>query len=202
MSQPTRPVAFRAGHPQVFVADCSEFQPDIADAAYLKWSKAIVIRALYGADHVDDAWYDGARRADIHAGGALFVGLYQFIVPDQDAAAQARALVDLLGPLRPGELPIGDLETGGAGQLARWDAWSQVIREAYGLTPGLYSGLDFARAQGLSPQWVAAYQSSPPDVPHLMWQFSESYEVPGVGVADCSVFSGTIAQLAAHAHQG
>ena len=193
---------FRAGKPQVFLADCSEFQPDIADAAYLAWSKAIVIRAMYGDAHDDNAWYGGARREVLHAGGVRWLGIYQYIVPDQDAAAQARALVNLLGPLRPGELPIGDLEAGGAGQAARWAAWSQVIREAYGLTPWLYSGLDFARTQGLSPQWVAAYQSSPPDIPHLMWQFSDDYEVPGVGTADCSVFSGTIAQLAAHAHQG
>ena len=193
---------FRAGSPQVFLADCSEFQPDIADAVYLKWSKAIVIRAMYGDQHDDGAWYGGARREDLHAGGVKWLGIYQFIVPGQDAAEQAHALVDFLGPLRPGELPIGDLENGGAGQRARWDAWSEVIREAYGITPWLYSGLDFARAQGLAPQWVAAYQSSPPDVPHLMWQFSEDYEVPGVGSADCSVFTGTIAQLAAHAHQG
>lgn len=50
------------------LADCSEFQPDIADLTYLKWSKAIVIRAAYGDQHDDAAWYGGARRADLHAG--------------------------------------------------------------------------------------------------------------------------------------
>jgi hypothetical protein len=88
----TKPVPFRAGRtkgpsigavdlealtagPQVMCADISEFQPSIADATYLAWSKAIVIRALYGDAHDDGAWYGGARRAALHAGGAQFLGI-------------------------------------------------------------------------------------------------------------------------------
>ena len=96
--------------PVVLMADCSEFQPDIHDAAYLRWSKAIVIRALYGT-RVDRAWYGGARRDALHAGGARFVGIYAYIT-SQDVTAQAKAMISLLGKLRPGEKVIADIEEG------------------------------------------------------------------------------------------
>jgi hypothetical protein len=216
MSTP-RPVMFRAGAvpggapqfapaasgPVVLLADCSEFQPDIADAAYLRWSKAIVFRAMYGTT-VDRAWYGGARRDALHAGGALFTGIYQYLAAGQDAAAQAHALVSLVGNLRPGEKLICDLEEGPAGQqAARWRQWSAVITAAYGAAadPWLYSGLSFAAAAGLDPQWEAAYRATEPGGNHLLWQFTDAYPVPGVGTADCSRFNGTTGELAAHGWQ-
>jgi hypothetical protein len=191
-----------ASGPTTYCADVSEFQPDLNDATYLKWSRAIVVRAMYGDAHDDKAWYGGSRRAALHKGGVSFLGCYQYLVADQDPTAQAKAFIKLVGKLQPGELPICDLEVGSGNQDARWSAWSNVIRDEYGIVPWLYSGAYFAKAEGLSPQWVAAYQSAPPSMPHLMWQFSESYSVPGVGKADCSVFGGTLAQLAAHAFGG
>jgi hypothetical protein len=120
----------------------------------------------------------------------------------QDPTAQAKAFIKLVGKLEPGELPICDLEVGSGNQAARWRAWASVIKDAYGISPWLYSGSYFAKTEDLAPQWVAAYQSVPPSMPHLMWQFSESYHVPGVGIADCSVFSGSLSQLTAHAYGG
>jgi hypothetical protein len=189
---------------RTLLADVSGFQPDVDDPVYLAWSKAVVVRAMYGADMDDGAWYGGARREALHAGGAVFVGIYQFLVPGQDGATQARALARLLGPLRPGELPIADLETGAGDQAAVWEAWRAEILAAYPQLartpaggPWLYSGLDFAAARGLRPQWVAAYQADEPGVPHQMWQFTAAYPVPGIGTCDCSVYHGTAGQLAA-----
>lgn len=210
-----RPVMFRAGgEPRgvpalsagnLYFADVSEFQPDIADAAYLNWSKAIAIRAMYGDAHDDDAWYGGARRDALHAGGAGFVGIYQYLVAGQDAAAQAHALVALVGRLRPGEKLICDLEEGDGDQSVRYRQWSAVIAAAYGTShgasPWLYSGLDFAATHNLRPDWVAAYGPSEPAMPHLVWQFTPSFPVPGVGLADANVFHGSISELAAHAFQ-
>src|ERR1700759_372243 len=85
-----------ASGPTILCGGLSEFQPDLNDATYLKWSKAIVIRALYGASHDDGAWYGGARRAALHEGGVRFLGVYAYLTADQDAAAQAKALVKLL----------------------------------------------------------------------------------------------------------
>ena len=150
MTAPPRPM-FRAGSPPsipaapsevlearavrftgnvVLFADVSEFQRNIADAAYLKWSKAIVIRAMYGT-RVDEAWYAGVRRADLHAGGARWLAIYQYIRADQDAAAQGRALAALVGKLQPGEQIIGDLEEGSGNQQARWVAWVKSSRRPH-----------------------------------------------------------------------
>lgn len=50
--------------------DISEFQPNVDWAQVVKQNGgAAVIRAMYGANHVDKAWYNGARRADAHAKG-------------------------------------------------------------------------------------------------------------------------------------
>jgi len=188
----------------ILLADVSGFQPDVDDPVYLAWSKAVIIRAMYGEDMDDGAWYGGARRGDLHAGGAVFLGIYQFLVPGQDPAGQARALASLLGPLRPGELPIADLETGDGDQAAVWEAWRAEILAAYPQLartpaggPWLYSGLDFAEAKRLQPQWVAAYQQDEPAFPHQMWQFTASYPVPGIGSCDCSAYHGSSAELAA-----
>lgn len=205
--------AFRAGGtaaaapllaaPVTLLADVSEFQPGIADAAYLAWSRAIVIRAAYGDAHDDGAWYGGARRDALHAGGVRFLGIYQYITASQDPAAQARALTSLLGPLRPGEKIIADIEEGAGSQQGRWTAWAQVIHAELGDTPWSYSGLDFAAAHGLQPvDWVADYSTAEPAVPHKLWQFTSSYAVPGAGTADCSLYRGTIDELAALGWQG
>jgi hypothetical protein len=189
--------------PQVLLADISEYQPDISDAAYLAWSKAIVIRAMYGDAHDDNAWYGGARRSQLLAGGCRFLGIYQYIVAGQDITAQARAFCRLLGHLNPGEYPVADIEEGSGSQLSRWQTWAHVVYDSLGFSPGDYSGEHFADAHGLAPvDWVAAYQASEPAVPHLLWQFTDNFQVPGVGPADCSVFHGTMDQLAAHAYGG
>jgi hypothetical protein len=185
----------------VLMADCSEFQPDIHDATYLRWSKAIVIRALYGT-RVDKAWFGGARRDALHAGGARFIGIYAYIT-SQDITAQAKALISLLGHLRPGEKLIADIEEGPGSQQARWVTWAKAVNAGLGDPPWDYSGLNYAAAHGLQPvTWVAAYQHTEPPVTHKLWQFTDAFTVPGVGTADCSVFHGSIDQLAALAYQG
>jgi Putative peptidoglycan binding domain/Glycosyl hydrolases family 25 len=219
-----RPVMFRAGGgageqpqpepaaiavhapatgPQVLMADISEFQHDIADAAYLAWSKAVIIRAAYGDQHDDRAWFGGQRRDLLHAGGVKFLGIYQYIVASQDPAEQAAALIRLLGVLRPGEKVIADIEEGSGNLAETWRIWSAGIAGALGDEPWCYSGLNFAAAHGLAPvDWVAAYQSAEPSAHHVLWQFTDAFRVPGVGTCDASVFHGTIDQLAVLAHGG
>lgn len=189
--------------PGILLADISEWQPDLADAAYLRWSRALAIRAMYGTT-VDRAWYGGARRDGLHAGGVAWLGIYQYLVGSEDAAVQAHALVNMVGHLRPGEKLVCDIEEGPAAQQAgRWLQWSAVITAAYGraAAPWCYAGESFAGAAGLSPQWEAAYRNTEPAGSHLLWQFTNAYQVPGVGLCDCSVFHGTIAELAAYGWQ-
>lgn len=197
-AQPHFSVPFAA--PFTLLADVSEFQPDIADAVYLQWSQAIVIRAAYGAQHDDRAWFGGQRRALLHSGGAKFVGIYQYLVAGQDGAAQADVFAGLVGKLRPGEVLIADFEEGAHPVLTAW--YNRMIAHGY-LHRFLwtYSGLNFGAANGALPvEWIAAYQADEPAPPHTLWQFTDSFNVPGVGVADCSVFHGTVDELAALAY--
>jgi hypothetical protein len=192
-----------ASGPAVLLADCSEFQPNITDALYLAWSKAIVIRALYGDAHDDKAWYGGQRRTMLHAGGVRFLGVYQFLVAGQSGAAQAQAFHKLVGPIQPGEVFIADFEEGQHSMLSSW--YSEMV-SLYGqaIRPYLwtYTGASFGQAQHALPvEWIAAYQSSEPSSPHKLWQFTDSYQIPGIGRADCSRFHGTIDQLAALAYK-
>lgn len=185
--------------PVTYLADVSEFQPDVVDAAYLRWSQAIVIRALYGDAHDDKAWYGGARRALLHSGGAKFVGIYQYLVASQSGTAQAQAFHALVGAIRPGEVFIADFEEGSHALLT---AWYNEMLSLYGrgIAPHLwtYTGLDFGEVNGALPvEWLADYTSTEPASPHKLWQFTDAYQVPGVGVCDCSVFHGNISQLAA-----
>jgi hypothetical protein len=186
------------------LCDCSEFQSNIDDAIYLAWSRAIVIRSLYGSSHTDKAWYGGARRSALHQGGARFVGIYAFLVAGQDGAAQARAFHSLVGAIQPGEVFIADCEQGTKAMLTAW--YNEMVKlYGNGIKPYLwtYTGLSFGQDAGLLPvQWIAAYQSAEPSTPHTLWQFSEAYAVPGVGTADCSIYHGTIDQLAALAYGG
>jgi GH25 family lysozyme M1 (1,4-beta-N-acetylmuramidase) len=199
--------------PATLFADVSEFQPDIADATYVsRFSKAIVIRAMYGDAHDDGAWYGGARRADLWAAGIQWMGIYQYLVASQDPAAQARAYIRLLGHIADGEVPICDLEEGTGDQDPRWLAWRAEVmaawpdlarRPAQG-QPQLYSGLNFAENGRLAPGWVADYSSAEPSTawPHWAWQFTDAYPIPGVGTADCSIYHGTAQQLRALATAG
>lgn len=209
-----RPVMLRAGgevrgipaltaSPVTYLADISEFQPQIADAVYLAWSRAIIIRAMYGDQHDDTAWYGGARRDGLHNGGARFIGIYAYLVSGQSGAAQAQAFRDLVGAIRPGEVFIADYEEGQRSMLTDW--YNKMVA-LYGqaIRPHLwtYTGLDFGGAQDVLPvEWIAAYGQSEPSTPHKLWQFTASYQVPGVGLCDCNLYHGTIDELAALAYQ-
>ena len=184
------------------MGDVSEFQPNIADALYLEWSKAIAIRALYGDAHDDAAWYGGQRRADLHAGGAMLLGIYQYLVSGQSGAAQAQAFHTLVGPIQRGEVFVADFEEGQHQMLTDW--YNEML-SLYGAAIGpylwTYTGLNFGQAQGALPvQWLAAYQDTEPTSPHTLWQFTSAITIPGIGSCDCSVYHGTIEQLAALAY--
>jgi GH25 family lysozyme M1 (1,4-beta-N-acetylmuramidase) len=205
------PTVFRAGGqqrglpdvaaaaPVTYLADVSEYQADVVDAAYLAWSKAIAIRALYGADHDDAAWYGGQRRALLHSGGARVVLIYQYLVAGQSAAAQAQAFHQLVGAIQPGEVFVADFEEGAKQVLTDW--FNEMLA-LYGseIHPYLwvYTGFNFGQEQGALPvEWIAEYGSAEPSTPHKLWQFTSAYQVPGVGSCDASLFHGSIDELAA-----
>jgi hypothetical protein len=185
------------------MADVSEFQPDVVDSVYLAWSKAVAIRALYGDAHDDAAWYGGQRRSLLHTGGVKFLDIYQYLVSGQSGAAQAQAFRGLVGAIQKGEIFAADFEEGQHQMLTDWYN-EMLVLYGKGIAPYLwtYSGLDFGQAQGALPvQWLAAYQATEPSSPHTLWQFTSSFSIPGIaGPCDCSVYHGTVDQLAALAY--
>jgi hypothetical protein len=187
----------------IYLADVSEFQPNINDTEYVAWSEAVIIRAAYGTSHTDLAWYGGARRTDLHAAGIKFLGIYQYLVNGQSGASQAQAFHTLVGPIQDGEVFIADFEEGSQPMLTDW--YNEMIT-LYGAGIGnylwTYTGLDFGETAGIMPvQWVADYPDNYPDgepsSPHVLWQFTDSYDVPGIGACDCSQYEGTISELVA-----
>lgn len=194
--------------------DVSEFQPNVDWTKVNAWNGgAAIIRASYGTSHVDKAWYNGARRKDFWAHGGEALGIYQYLVADQDPVAQANVLARMVGRLAPGEFLACDLEEGSGNQIARFRAWAQALSHlTYNGYQGhwLYSSSYFFQAHGLLPianskthTWVAAYSMIEPSVPHTLWQYTSSGSVPGIaGHCDVNEFKGSLTAFASKIHSG
>jgi hypothetical protein len=164
------------------------------------------MRAMYGSDHVDAAWYGGARRQAAHEAGVRVLGLYQYLVAAQPVAPQAAAFVATVGHLQPGEFAVLDLEEGDGDQSERAQAWFDSV-DAHLTYPGyrgawLYSDEAFFQERGLMAiaessrhTWVACYAPTPPAVPHTLWQYTDATPWAGIGQCDSSRFAGTLEQL-------
>ena len=203
----------------LLLPDLSEFTPH-ADMCGIKAENggAAVIRAAYGTSHPDHV-FTALRAA---ASGFAFLGIYQYLTAGQDAAAQARVFVKLVGKLGPHEVPVLDLEEGAGNQAPRAAAWATVVDKAFGLASlplnkrsWLYSGENFAEEHGLGPifagarhTWVAAYGNTEPSLGHTLWQCTDGQvgphitNWPGAGKCDTNLYHGTLAQLAALAGRG
>lgn len=196
----------------IHVPDLSEWQSGPVDFSAVKAYNggAVIIRVAYGAYHPDN--YFSVRRAQAHAAGMRVLGLYAYLVASQDAATQARAWLQLVGHLLPGEFFALDVEEGSGNQLARVTGVLDMLRAGLGAEPWLYTGPYFALQTGLTPLmntqtgWLADYiDSEPSDPAHVLWQHTNGtladiscQPIPGIGVpCDCSIFNGTIDQLAA-----
>jgi len=141
-----------------------------------------------------------ARRADLHAAGIRFLGIYQYLVSGQNGASQAQAFHRLVGPIQQGKVFVADFEEGDKPMLTDW---YNEMHTLYG--PGItdylwtYTGVDFGEERDVLPvQWIADYDAPEPDTSHVLWQFTDAYDVPGVGITDCNQYDGTMAQLATH----
>lgn len=201
--------------PQLLLPDISEFQPGAIMTGIKKINGgAAIIRAAYGTEHPDAAF--ASHRAAAAAAQFAFVGIYQYIVADQDITAQARAFMRIIRVLRPHEVAIADVEEGEGSQAHRAQVWCGQIDLATGRnarTSGqawVYSGDDYAREHGLGPlfasprhTWVAAYGPAEPALGHTLWQCTDGKagihitDWPGAGRCDTNLYHGTLAQLAA-----
>jgi GH25 family lysozyme M1 (1,4-beta-N-acetylmuramidase) len=204
------------GDPLLLLPDISEYQPNAnLDGIKVMNGGAVILRAAYGAGHPDAAF--AKHRAAAAAAGFSFVGIYQYLVAGQDAAAQAEAFCRITGKLAPHETAILDLEEGTGNQAVRAAIWLTYVDNAVGRAAWpldcrswVYSGEDYAETHGLaelfaSPRrtWVAAYGDTEPSLGHTLWQCTDGTtgphvtNWPGAGNCDTNLYHGTLAQLAA-----
>jgi lysozyme len=167
----------------------------------------------------DGTQYQDPKFADYWAGAraaGVIRGAYQYFRPSEDPIAQADLLLQLMGPLQPGDLPpVLDLEVSGgltpAEVTTNVQAWIAHITAAIGRPPIVYAGLyswptltDGADVT-TSPLWIAQYTTAAcPDIPDpwtqwLFWQDSDTGVVDGVTSSqlDLDVFNGSLADLQA-----
>lgn len=140
----------------------------------------------------------------------LIRGAYHFFVPGVDPRRQADFFLKIV-KLETGDLPpMLDVEKRGnltPEQLRRdVKVWLDVVEEAYGMKPILYSNLNF-KLENLStsefdayPFWIAHYYVSEIkyDGKWAFWQHTDCGKVAGItGLVDCNVFNGTLEELKA-----
>lgn len=140
-------------------------------------------------------------------------GAYQFWRSNLDPIAQADHLLEIMGPLEPGDLPpVVDVEStdgvSNAVRAERLQQWLDHVEAATGLTPIIYTGgyfwqdnvgRDFSRY----PLWHAGYTGGtcPSTVANqwpdwTFWQFGSTGRVAGInGNVDEDRFNGSLADL-------
>lgn len=158
-------------------------------------------KATEGNDYLDPKFNDNWP-AMKQAG--LIRGAYHFYVTEDEPQTQAEFFIKTV-KLEPGDFaPVVDIETIGkdtpSGLIDRVKTFLSLIEKHYGITPIIYTGLDFwdenMNAQfGNYPLWIAEYGVSEPVIPkgwkdwHI-WQWKESTPVKGVEKnADLNIFN-------------
>lgn len=174
------------------LADVSEWQGTIDWKAYGQQNQAVIVRALYGANHVDKFWTQNLAGARANC---KWRGFYQYLPASEDPAACANAFAKTVGTLLPGEVAILDLEEGTGDQTARRLIWLNTLHDAVEWT---YSGLYFSRLHlpNVPIDWIAAYQSTAPSDFHHLWQNTDKETFAGISQpCDGSLFMGSLADL-------
>ena len=146
----------------------------------------VYMKASEGTTFVDPRF--NANRIGCSADGLLF-GCYHFGHPRNDPQVEARHFLTTVGGSL-GQLPLClDLETSDGTPNTHVQAWAQAFLDRVGASsarrPMLYTGLSFfqnvlgSRDFGAS-RWIAAYRSTPPPIPHDVWQYTSDGRVPGI----------------------
>lgn len=217
------------GDAQVYGIDVSYYQGDIDWNAVAGAGYKFAITRINDGDFMDpkfDENYAAIREV------GMIRGAYQFFRPGSDVATQAQIVIDKVGKLGVGDLPVTlDVEaTDGVGPAAIADKigqWIALVEEATGKPPIIYTGKYFWQDNVASdafadyPLWHAAYPNAclpPADPPpscsscpnlanqwstFLIWQYTSTGGIPGIpGNVDKDVFNGSEEDLIAFASQG
>lgn len=167
------------------------------------------VRCSHGLNTIDE--YFDANWEQSRAAG-IATGVYQYFEPGQDPIAQADLLLDMMGPLQPGDLPpVIDVESHGnlpaAEVAAAVVAWVNHVEAQLGVKPIVYTGRyfwqDYVQSNALVdyPLWIAHYTTDCPNIPApwTTWafhQYTSSGSVSGVaGNVDRNDFNGEKSKL-------
>jgi lysozyme len=139
-------------------------------------------------------------------------GAYQFFEPGEDPIAQANIVLQKVGMLQPGDLPVVlDLEvTGGQSAETILDnakTWIAHVQGGTGRVPMIYTAVGFWNADVGSaafsgnPLWAANWQVTCPNLAEgwanwAFWQYSDNGTVSGIpATVDLDEYNGSMADL-------
>jgi MYXO-CTERM domain-containing protein len=200
-----------AGPDTVSGIDVSSWQGTI------DWGKVAAAGHVYAIARISDGTYldkdFAANWAGIKAAG-MIRGAYQYFEPGTAVQTQVDIVVNAVGKLGDGDLPVTiDIEKGSP-TAAQVKDWLDSVEQATGKKPIIYTGSYFWESSVNSaafvdhPLWDAHYTTGCPLIPDqwsnwTFWQYSSSGSVPGIsGNVDMDKFNGTKAQLIALAGGG
>lgn len=195
-------------------ADISSFQPQVDWPAYAAWSKIgdgfarVILRASQGVG-VPDANFQSHWNGAV-ASGVEGIGIYHYAYPNlHPGASGAQEEADYFASvvanrLRPGDWLMLDLEQNEDESWAL--AFGQALRSKYATVPiWLYDSLSHILQYFHNPQlaqvfdlnvadWTGDPNSRPscpaPWASYVCLQFTDRYNVPGIGFCDCNVYLG------------
>ena len=185
--------------------DVSEWQGSInwSAVAGAGWTFAY-IRISDGSGHLDPYFHSNWTNA--HNAGVIR-GAYQFFEPGQSASTQAQVVINAVGRLGNGDLPVMmDVETA-TPTTAELNTWLSAVEAGTGKRPIIYTSAGlwnrwfpsggfgnfglFAANWGASCPSLAAGWSN-----WVFWQYSDCESVSGIsGCVDGDRYNGTLAAL-------
>lgn len=198
--------------PTVEGIDVSEYQRTVDWAMVRASGRRYAIARVAHLPRIDPTF---ARNwAGIRAAG-MIRGAYLYFDPNADAAMQADIVVNAVGRLRPGDLPVTlDVEKPQPGlpapdvYAARIRTFVQRVTAGTGRAPMIYTGAYYwpsyvrTREFNTLPLWHAQYTSARcPTIADAwsdwsFWQYSSTGRVPGItGNVDLDRFNGTFEEL-------
>lgn len=172
-----------------------------------------IARISDGTGSIDSTF--AGNWAGIKSAG-MIRGAYQFFEPGEDPTAQANIVIQKVGMLGAGDLPVtADVEvTGGqsaATIAAHLKTWLDAVEAGTGkkpmiyTAPGFWNGSVASSAFGSYPLWVANWGVSCPSMPTgwsnwVFWQNSDMGSVSGIpATVDLDEYNGDAASLTDYA---
>lgn len=165
----------------------------------------VIVKATEGSTMTDTEFNDNFYKARAND---LIRGAYHYYKPNGDPVSQAKFFLKQVH-LEAGDFPpVLDIEERGNKPLKRFlqdlKTWLDMVEEAYGIPPIIYTNLDFKKAFLSTPEfekyplWIANYYKTELTYQGewAIWQYTDLGEIDGIkGKVDFNLFNGDLASL-------